>query len=234
MKHFYTALFSVLILASCKQSPTENTMALSGQIKGLKKGVLYLQHVPDSTLVVIDSVLINGNGNFSFKTELESPEVFYLYLVKEDNNDINDRITFFGEPGNISINTQWNRFDLDPDIKGSISHEKFVEYRSMMSKFNIQDISLLEQAFKANSSNNQQLFDSIQILSERNTLRSYLFALNFAMINSDSYVAPYVAITDVSNANVKFLDSIYKKLSPEVAISKYGKSLKKLIISSKK
>lgn len=234
MKHFYTALFSVLILASCKQSPTENTMALSGQIKGLKKGVLYLQHVPDSTLVVIDSVLINGNGNFSFKTELESPEVFYLYLVKEDNNDINDRITFFGEPGNISINTQWDSFDLYPDIKGSISHEKFVEYRSMMSKFNIQDISLLEQAFKANSSNNQQLFDSIQILSERNTLRSYLFALNFAMINSDSYVAPYVAITDVSNANVKFLDSIYKKLSPEVAISKYGKSLKKLIISSKK
>ncbi|MFT6722293.1 MAG: hypothetical protein ACJA1V_000346 [Flavobacteriaceae bacterium] len=234
MKHFYTALFSVLILASCKQSPTENTMALSGQIKGLKKGVLYLQHVPDSTLVVIDSVLINGNGNFSFKTEIESPEVFYLYLVKKDNNDINDRITFFGEPGNISINTQWNSFDLDPDIKGSISHEKFVEYRSMMSKFNIQDISLLEQAFKANSSNNQQLFDSIQILSERNTLRSYLFALNFAMINSDSYVAPYVAITDVSNANVKFLDSIYKKLSPEVAISKYGKSLKKLIISSKK
>tara|TARA_B110000503_G_scaffold45690_1_gene74680 strand:- start:15832 stop:16461 length:630 start_codon:yes stop_codon:yes gene_type:complete len=209
-------------------------MALSGQIKGLKKGVLYLQHVPDSTLVVIDSVLINGNGNFSFKTELESPEVFYLYLVKEDNNDINDRITFFGEPGNISINTQWDSFDLYPDIKGSISHEKFVEYRSMMSKFNIQDISLLEQAFKANSSNNQQLFDSIQILSERNTLRSYLFALNFAMINSDSYVAPYVAITDVSNANVKFLDSIYKKLSPEVAISKYGKSLKKLIISSKK
>jgi len=234
MKHFYTVLFSVLILASCKQSPTENTMALSGQIKGLKKGVLYLQHVPDSTLVVIDSVLINGNGNFSFKTELESPEVFYLYLVKKDNNDINDRITFFGEPGNISINTQWNSFDLDPDIKGSISHEKFIEYRSMMSKFNIQDISLLEQAFKANSSNNQQLFDSIQILSERNTLRSYLFALNFAMINSDSYVAPYVAITDVSNANVKFLDSIYKKLSPEVAISKYGKSLKKLIISSKK
>ncbi|MEJ6547648.1 MAG: DUF4369 domain-containing protein [Flavobacteriaceae bacterium] len=234
MKHFYTVLFSVLILASCKQSPTENTMALSGQIKGLKKGVLYLQHVPDSTLVVIDSVLINGNGNFSFKTELESPEVFYLYLVKEDNNDINDRITFFGEPGNISINTQWDSFDLYPDIKGSISHEKFVEYRSMMSKFNIQDISLLEQAFKANSSNNQQLFDSIQILSERNTLRSYLFALNFAMINSDSYVAPYVAITDVSNANVKFLDSIYKKLSPEVAISKYGKSLKKLIISSKK
>ena len=234
MKHFYTALFSVLILASCKQSPTENTMALSGQIKGLKKGVLYLQHIPDSTLVVIDSVLINGNGNFSFKTEIESPEVFYLYLVKKDNNDINDRITFFGEPGNISINTQWNSFDLDPDIKGSISHEKFVEYRSMMSKFNIQDISLLEQAFKANSSNNQQLFDSIQILSERNTLRSYLFALNFAMINSDSYVAPYVAITDVSNANVKFLDSIYKKLSPEVAISKYGKSLKKLIISSKK
>jgi len=234
MKQFYTALLSVLILASCKQSPTENTMVVSGQIKGLKKGTLYLQHIPDSTLVVIDSILIDGSGNFSFKTEIESPEVFYLYLDKKDNNDINDRITFFGEPGNISINTQWNSFDLDPAIKGSASHEKFIEYRGMMSKFNIQDISLLEQAFKANNTNNQQLFDSIQILSERNTLRSYLFALNFAMNNSDSYVAPYVAVTDVSNANVKFLDSIYKKLSPEVAISKYGKSLNEIIISSKK
>ena len=80
-------------------------MTVTGNIKGLKKGMLYLQKIPDSTLISIDSLRIDGDGSFTFKTELESPEIFYLYLKKEDNNVINDRITFFGEPGTITINT---------------------------------------------------------------------------------------------------------------------------------
>ena len=81
---------------SCSEDTT-NTMTVSGNIKGLKKGILYLQHIPDTTLVTIDSLEVDGDGNFSFKTEITHPEVFYLYLNKKDNNVINDRIPFFGE-----------------------------------------------------------------------------------------------------------------------------------------
>jgi hypothetical protein len=42
-------------------------------------------------------------------------------------------------------------------------------------------------------------------------------------------VAPYVTLNDAPNANVKFLDSIYNKLTPEVATSKYGKELELFI-----
>jgi hypothetical protein len=42
-------------------------------------------------------------------------------------------------------------------------------------------------------------------------------------------VTPYITLNDAPNANVKFLDSIYNKLSPEVAGSKYGKELKQFI-----
>ncbi|CAI8215245.1 MAG: DUF4369 domain-containing protein [Flavobacteriaceae bacterium] len=229
MKNSLIALLSLVLLANCTSEPSKNTMMVSGNIKGLKKGTLYLQHIPDSTLVALDSVVLEGSGDFSFEVSLESPEVFYLYLDKKDFNDLNDRITFFGEPGSINIQTKWNSFDIDPEITGSKSQEKLIEYRGMMSKFNIEEMRIMEAAFKASSEQNSQALDSLQKASDRNTLRSYLFALNYAMNNADSYVAPYVAVTDVSDANPKFLDSIYNKLSPEVAASKYGKLLEALV-----
>ena len=204
-------------------------MVVSGQIKGLKKGTLYLQHIPDSTLVNIDSIQIDGSGDFVFETNIKSPEVFYLYLNKKDNNDINDRITFFGAPGVIEVKTKWNTFDSDPVIKGTSTNDTFMEYTEMMSRFNIQDMKLMEKAVKASNENNQVVLDSLQEAADKNALRRYLFVLNFALNNSDSYVAPYVTLNDAPNANVKFLDSIYNKLTPEVATSKYGKELELFI-----
>ena len=64
--------------------------------------------------------------------------------------------------------------------------------------------------------------------------RSYAYALNFALNNKDSYVAPYIAVREVGDANVKYLDSISKMLTPEVAASKYGKELKKYLEDLKK
>ena len=63
------------------------------------------------------------------RQNLESPEIFYLYLNKEDHNDVNDRITFFGEPGNIKINTTWNTFDANAKISGSETQKKLEDYR---------------------------------------------------------------------------------------------------------
>jgi hypothetical protein len=88
---------------------------------------------------------------------------------------------------------------------------------------------VMEKAVKASNDNNQVVLDSLQKAADKNALRRYLFVLNFALNNSDSYVAPYVTLNDAANANVKFLDSIYNKLTPEVATSKYGKQLDKFI-----
>ncbi|NKI27757.1 DUF4369 domain-containing protein [Arenibacter sp. 6A1] len=232
MKKILMAAAIALFISSCG-SNAENTMTVTGNVKGLKKGTLYLQHVPDSTLVNIDSLSISGDGKFSFTTTLESPELFYLYLDKKDNNDINDRITFFGEPGTITINTAWNTFDTNAKIEGSKTHEKLKEYQAVMSKFNTKNLDYLRASLDPKNQVNTAVMDSLQDLSDKNVRRGYLFALNFAMNNVDSYIAPYIAIKEVSDANIKYLDSINKSLTPEVAESKYGKELKKYVEASK-
>ncbi len=231
-KILFLAVIGIFMI-SCG-GDTEQTMTVSGNVKGLKKGTLYLQKIQDTTLISIDSLTIEGNGKFEFKTDLESPEVFYLYLRKEDNNDINDRITFFGEPGNITINTSWDTFDTKAKIEGSETHKKLEEYRGVMSKFNTRNLEYLKFTFDPQIRKDSVTLDSVKKLSDKNILRGYLYALNFALNNRNSYIAPYIALTEVPDANTKYLDSINNSLSPEVAKSKYGKELKKYLEEIKK
>jgi len=228
MKKILFVITALLALSSCGDNP-EETMIVNGKIKGLKKGTLYLQHVPDSVLITVDSVAINGDGNFSFKTKLMSPEIFYLYLDKKDNNDINDRITFFAEPGTITINTDWNTFDTTAKITGSDSQEKLKEYKQTMSGINKRNVEIMMNAAQPDGELSQLSIDSLANISNRNTQRGYAFAINFALNNKSSFVAPYIALKEIPDANIKYLDSIYQVLSPEVAESKYGKELATLL-----
>lgn len=221
MKRLLFVLSLGMLVLSCEKS-TENTMTVSGNVKGLKKGTLYLQQFKDSTLMVLDSLEIEGDGAFSFSEELESPDIFYLYLKKQDNNDLNDRITFFGEPGQITINTTWKTFDMDPEVSGSKSHEKYLEFNEMISKFNIRDISLAQQAALPEFQEDSTALDSLQNLADINLVRRYRYALNFGLNNGDSYATPYIMMSEASDANPKYLDSVYNALTPEVASSKYG------------
>ncbi|WP_291966931.1 DUF4369 domain-containing protein [Maribacter sp.] len=228
MKKILFVVAALLALSSCGDN-AEETMIVSGKIKGLKKGTLYLQHVPDSVLITVDSLTINGDGNFSFETKLTSPEIFYLYLDKKDNNDINDRITFFAEPGPITINTDWNTFDTTAKITGSTTHEKLEEYKKHMSNINKKNVEIMMNAAQPNGELSQISIDSLTNISNRNTQRGYAFAINFALNNKSSFIAPYIALKEIPDANVKYLDSIYSVLSPEVAESKYGKELAELL-----
>ena len=110
-KLLFASLIGFLVVA-CFDTTTEKTMTITGTIDGLKKGKLFFQTIKDSTLITLDSLELRGDGNFSFSSEVESPALYYLYLDKADNNSINDRITFFGEPGEIQVNTAWNTLTL--------------------------------------------------------------------------------------------------------------------------
>lgn len=232
MKYLSFLLITGLLIISCDNSD-ENRMEVSGTVKGLKKGTLYLQKVEDSVLATLDSLEMRGNGDFTFETTLESPEIYYLYLKKADNNDINDRITFFGEPGKIRITTIWNAFDSKAVIEGSETQKKLEEYQEVMSRFNAESLGQMQAARDSTLFNDPVALDSLQKANERNLKRSYLYALNYAMSNSNSHIAPFIALSEVADANIKYLDSLYISLSPEVAQGKYGKALKSHLESRK-
>ena len=233
MKNILLLSLVGLFLISCS-GDSKNSMTVNGSIKGLKKGTLYLQQLQDTVLVNLDSLEIKGNGDFSFESPIENPDIYYLYLVKNDHNDINDRITFFGEPGIITVDTAWDTFDTSAKITGSKTNEKLEEYKKGMSRYNAKNLEILQMRFDPKVNKDSLALDSLIKLSDKNIYRSYAYALNFALNNKDSYIAPYIAINEVADANMKYLDSIHKMLTPEVAASKYGKQLKKYLEDKKK
>ena len=197
-------------------------MIVKGKVEGLRKGKLFLQKIEDTLLINIDSIQISGTPKFEFKTDIETAEIFYLYLDKEDGDSLNDRILFFGEEGSIEINTLLKTFESSAEITGSKNQELLQEYISFNRKFNDENLSLMQKFYQAQMDQNNKLADSIQYKIDNLLNRRYLYTINFAANNTDQNIAPYLALTRVFDANLSLLDSIAVKMTPEVKESKYG------------
>ena len=108
----------------------------------------------------------------------------------------------------------------------SKNQELLQEYRKIARQFNAKNLEYIKAYISAaNSSNDSNSLDSIQKAMDNLLKRRYLYALNFASSNGDNVIAPYIALTEVSDANIKFLDTVASKLTEEVKVSKYGKLL---------
>ena len=103
-----------------------------------------------------------------------------------------------------------------------------------MRQFSNRNAELLEKQVNAFKAAKMKLVDSLNTVSEKNNFRRHLFVLNYALTHPDSYITPYVVLVDEPNTRVKYLDSIYNKLSKEVAASTYGKEFKTFIEVSRK
>jgi succinate dehydrogenase flavin-adding protein (antitoxin of CptAB toxin-antitoxin module) len=220
MKHA-SFILAVLLIFSCGKK--ESDLTVTGTIKGLKKGTIYLQQLKDSTLVVLDSLVVNGEQSFELHSDLEEPEVLYLMLDK--NGAENSRIAFFADRGITEINTTLKRYGFNPKIKGSKQQEKLEEFNSIISKFNNQRLELIKEQFEAQLSKDTSKINAVNKKAENILKRKYLYAINFALNNKDSEVSPYIAIAEIYNANIKYLDTIYNTLPKDIANSKYGKEL---------
>ena len=207
-------------------------MIVNGQIKGLKKGTLYLQKIEkDTILKTIDSVAVLGSDQFTLTANVEEPEMYYLTF---DGNTTNKYITFFADKGIINITDDVAKFGLNPTITGSKNQDILNNYTKISRRFNDQNLDLIQRKFYAQKSNNKDSVDIITKEYESLLRRRYMVTVNFALNNKDNHVAPYLALTELVNANVKWLDTINKSLSEEVKNSIYGKKLEKFVADIKK
>jgi len=201
-------------------------MTIIGNIEGLRKGDIFLQKVNNGSIINIDSVKIKGDSKFILKSKIDSPEIFYLYLKKEDGDSLNDRILFFGEKGKIKINTILKTFESSCYIEGSKNNDLLKEYFSFKKKFNDQNLGLLKKFYESKKEGNKNKADSIEKKIDNLIRRRYLYTLNFASINYDKEVSPYIALTEINDANLKLLDTLALKMSSRVLSGKYGKQFK--------
>ncbi|MFD2552498.1 DUF4369 domain-containing protein [Bizionia sediminis] len=229
MKHILT-LIGLLTLASCTKDT--NNLIVKGTIKDLKKGTVYLQKIEDSVFINVDSVQVNGNPNFELRSEIESPEVFFLHLNKT-NKDAYGKIPFFADKGVTSIQTTLKNFELNPTIEGSEQQALFQEYLKMMARYNDKNLELIKGELDAKKQNDSLLIAE-NAKAFQNLLKSkYLYTINFAIRNNNSAVAPYVALTEIYDAQIKWLDTINNALTPEIKATKYGRELDAYIAKRK-
>jgi len=235
MKKSFYIFYIIIFITSCN-TPIDNNnlMQIDGVISDLRKGSLFLKKYQDSVLVTIDSFEIKGNGVFNLKAELNGPEIFHLYLKKDDGDSLNDRIVFFGSKGNIKIKTRLKTFESSAYIEGSENNDLLEEYKSISRKFNSKNLELLKLYLEAQKSQNIKLIDSFQKQINRLNKRRYLYTLNFANTHSDKMISPFIIITEMDNANPSYLDTIAKKMPENIRNSKYGKSFFKILKRNKK
>ena len=225
MKKIIVVLVVSILMIACS-SKKDGNMVVEGTIKGLKKGTLYLQKMNDTAIISIDSVNVLGDGNFRLTDNVESPVMYYLTY---DGNANDKRILFFGGKGNITINDNMSTFGFSPEITGSPNQLVLDKFLKINNQFKNQRLEFIKKEFDARQSKNTDLIENLEEDYNRMIRRKYLYTTNFALSNSDSEAAAYIALTELYDANIKLLDTINKKLSMEVKNSIYGKRLDKYI-----
>jgi hypothetical protein len=225
------ALLSLSIVIFACSSKKEGNMIVQGQIKGLKKGTLYLQKLKDTALISVDSITLYADENFVLTDNVDSPVAYYLTFK---GNTSDKKILFFGEKGTINIVDKLEYFGFNPKITGSKNQEIFDQYNKVNKRFKNQNLDFIKRNFDYNQ---KQYTDSLLLLEkeyQRFIKRKILYTTNFALNNTDFEVAPYLALTQLQNASLKLLDTINNTLSDNVKNSFYGKELNAYISDIKK
>ncbi len=233
MKKSIIAFLSLITLYSCNKEVSKTNLHLSGNIKGLKNGTLYIQRVVDTSLVAIDTIHIDGKSTFETDIDLKSPEMLYLFLDRGVTNSKDNNLLFFAEAGKINIDTNLDSYIASAKITGSKNQDLYQEYKKIDSRFRDENLDLIEKKFNALKSKNTKLVDSLTVKQGLNVKRKYLFATNFAVNNKDHEIAPYIALSEIYDINIKYLDTIQKTMSPKVAQSLYGKKLTEYVAKIK-
>ncbi len=223
MRNLYF-LFTIITIFSCTNKPTD--LVISGTIEDLKKGSLYLEKFQDSTMVILDSVYFNGKNTFKFELDLPEPEVLFLRLNKSKSD--NNALAIFADKGEIVVNSNLKNFVFDAKVTGSEQQKVLEEYLKIMSRFNDRNLDLIQDQLQKASDDSTYIMTYEEQYSKLVT-NKYLYTINFAINNKDSEVSPYLALTEIPNVNIKYLDTIYKALTPKIKESRYGIKLKETL-----
>ena len=214
----------ILLIVACSQEKELGNMVVQGKIKGIKKGTLYLKKMRDTLIISVDSIRLFGKDSFTLSDNITSPEMYFLTLDQNQST-----LSFFGEEGNITVNDQIEKFGISPRIEGSNNQKILEKYKEVANKFQDKQLDLLAANMQAQIDSDIETSQSLRKQAEKQNLKKYIYTINFALNNSDSEAAAFITLTELVNANVKYLDSINNSLSKEVQQSFYGKKLAEFV-----
>ncbi len=152
-----------LILVSCSESNKSASFELKGKLNGSKGEWLYFEKLSGQKPVLLDSVILNENGEFEFSTY--TPKIGF-YRIKLNNQnfamlvlDSSDKVMLTGEASDLSNNYK---------VEGSVETKLFLEY-NQISKDRDLRLDSLNKMFQSTMEQNKmdsKRMDSISALFE--------------------------------------------------------------------
>jgi len=224
----------LFMIFACGEKKSDKNLHITGNIKGLKTGTIYISRIVGNDLKTIDTIKIDGDSHFEADLDLRSPEMLYAFLDRGTTNSIDNNLPFFAEPGNINIDTNLDSYFAKAKITGSKNQELYEQYQKINAGFSDQLLSLAEAKFNAVKTKNQAELARIEKLQQGIIKRKYLYTVNFAMTHGKFEVSPFVTLSEISDVNLIYIEKIQNALSPQVKESLYGKKLTKYYDALKK
>lgn len=203
-------------------------MRVSGKIKGLRKGTLYLQtfqNEKDTVMSVVDSMVLKGKEHYTLQTFVKSPKIYKLSLGKNTEKNI----VFFGENIPVFIDADLRFFATKNKIKAGKLQEDLENYNEIIKKMNFRRLQNIKKSIEAQKNKKFKKADSLKNLINGYHKRTFLYTLNFAITHPDTEITPYLVLKNLQNLSIKYLDSIQNNLKLKIQKSFYGKALKNFI-----
>jgi len=224
-KKILSLILISLLIYSCNNNKKKGNLLVKGIVKGLRLGTLKIKQQQKDSLIILDSIKVDGQEKFAFYTNIEEPQTMVLELPEVKDG----HILFFAAPNDtIKIFAYVESFGINPIIKGGINQNRKNEFDKMIRQFNNKEMDLFKAKFEASKQHLLQEADSLGKKMDNLQRKRKLYALNFIFRNKEHAIAPYIALTEFTN-NPKALDTIYKSLTPEIQQTKYAKEIKKIL-----
>jgi thiol-disulfide isomerase/thioredoxin len=183
MQKILISLSVILLLSFCDGNKKNSSFQLKGTLSDSKAETLYLEKLGTSKQVIIDSVILDENGNFEFTNY--TPKIGFYRIKTNDKNfamlvlDSADKVTITG-----SVKDLGNTFK----VEGSSETTIFIEYNNLSK---IRDIKL------------DSLNKAFQLLMETNKMDSKRMDSLSAIFET-----PYNSI--INQSNILMVDKISK------------------------
>ena len=183
MQKILISLSVILLLSFCDGNKKNSSFQLKGTLSDSKAETLYLEKLGTSKQVIIDSVILDENGNFEFTNY--TPKIGFYRIKTDDKNfamlvlDSADKVTING-----SVKDLGNTFK----VEGSPETTIFIEYNNLSKS---RDIKL------------DSLNKEFQLLMETNKMDSKRMDSLSAIFET-----PYNSI--INQSNILMVDKISK------------------------
>ena len=210
MKNYMLGIWSLglLLFFSCggNGASTEGKVQITGKIGNAPEGYVILSQFTDSRPKVLDTLKVNGKGEFSYDVEVTSPTFYELNLY--DQRTV--RLALLDE--DVSVSYNFNE-PSSLTIEGSQDSKEMLKLEALMEEYQMKVNQLNEQYYEAMSKNDSETIKRIQ--QDAIALETEQAEKVKEMINSmgDSFASlAAVGLLNPKN-DFPFLDELVTKLN---------------------